>query len=356
MYTKKLKSNRIESIDFIRGLSIFGVFGVHLTQLIEIDSKFVAFLEFGKAGPFLFFIVSGYLVHSQYIKFKHIPKYNHYFLKKRLIKLVPLYWIFSIISFTFPIMKFNYLYQFDFKLADVIKYLSFTFVFFKQNIFMIQPGGWSIANEIIFYFLFFLFTFIKNKYLNKILFLVIMYPIIFNSFLIINDSHLASYITENDYLFYSFYNAFQYFISGILLSLYFNKMIDVKKWYFLLFIFIYLSMMIISYYANIKIFQNIALNFSLILFSYFIIRFNLKSKIIGFYGKLSYEIYLSHFLVLYVLRNFYEEPFASINSVLGYTFNSILFTSLISLILFKTKNFFESKYFARSNILGNTTI
>ena len=60
-----LNSDRIESIDFIRGLSIFGVFGVHLSQLMDIDSKFVSFFQFGKAGPFLFFIVSGYLVHGQ---------------------------------------------------------------------------------------------------------------------------------------------------------------------------------------------------------------------------------------------------------------------------------------------------
>ena len=97
--------NKIESIQVFRFFAAFSVMLVHMP-----------IFEFGHWGVDIFFVISGFIM--MYITEKN----NNYFLIKRFIRIIPLYWILTLGVFAIAALKPEYLNNTTANLEDLIKW------------------------------------------------------------------------------------------------------------------------------------------------------------------------------------------------------------------------------------------
>lgn len=120
----------------------------------------------GAAGVDLFFIISGFIiVYSTREKFQ-MPKGSRIFLAKRAIRIVPLYWIYSIL-FLLLVLYPGTLKKTIFSLKYTL--LSFLFIPAANPAtglpLPLLPQGWTLSYEVYFYLLFALLLTQKKKFL-----------------------------------------------------------------------------------------------------------------------------------------------------------------------------------------------
>lgn len=90
----KLKAN----IQIWRAFACACVFMVHLGQALEIDGTLRLITDFGARGVQMFFIISGYLIANSFEKYGE--QNIGLFIKKKMIKLLPLYYIVMLYYFS----------------------------------------------------------------------------------------------------------------------------------------------------------------------------------------------------------------------------------------------------------------
>lgn len=143
-----LKHNeRYAYLDAIRGIAILLVVMVHATSGVNLSNTiFDSIAHSGNRGVQLFFILSGYTLFMHYKK--TIDAHETYswinFYIRRLFRIWPL-WCLMIpvyILFKYPVSA-----------TDVVGTLFFVSGFFPDHLILIE-GGWSIFVEVVFYILF----------------------------------------------------------------------------------------------------------------------------------------------------------------------------------------------------------
>lgn len=147
-YDQKLfENNRYDAIQALRGLAVLFVFFEH-----------VRFLSRGAFGVDIFFCISGFMIMLSTEK-----STNHFFLK-RLIRIVPLYYLMTFVTWMGMIIAPSLFQSTQPQLKYLIK--SLLFIPFEINgaIRPIMGIGWSINSEMFFYLLFFLSFRINHKY------------------------------------------------------------------------------------------------------------------------------------------------------------------------------------------------
>lgn len=145
--SQSFASQKFNSIQALRGIAALFVVFSHLT-----------FIGIGAFGVDIFFCISGFIM--MYVT----QKGSKHFLAKRLIRIVPLYYLITVFTFVlllvFPSM-------FMATTAD-ISYLIKSFFFIPYEISgVIQPivrVGWTINYEMFFYVIFFISMKISHKY------------------------------------------------------------------------------------------------------------------------------------------------------------------------------------------------
>jgi peptidoglycan/LPS O-acetylase OafA/YrhL len=160
--TNKL-SHRIPTLDGLRGLAII------LVVLYHYFPQWIVF-NFGWSGVDLFFVLSGYLISSRLIPYVNDPGLLKKFYRNRILRIVPLYFIFLIIFLItwFCFSSATTLSAFPFYSLN----WSYFFVFLQNWIFITDYTEtkvhlqhlWSIAVEEQIYIVFPLFVlFLKSK-------------------------------------------------------------------------------------------------------------------------------------------------------------------------------------------------
>ena len=143
----EIKTVKLDSIQFLRGIAALLVMSEH-----------IGFLQCGAFGVDIFFVISGFII--MYTTQDSIKN----FWKKRIVRIVPLYWGMTLLLYMTLVIKPNLFEQTHTNLEYLLK--SLFFIPFMQEGVM-QPivrVGWSINYEIFFYLIFGISSIVCKKY------------------------------------------------------------------------------------------------------------------------------------------------------------------------------------------------
>ena len=154
---------KFRPIEFFRTFSALGVVWIHSWILFQNPSLSLGKIDFFKLISFVgngvdfFFVISGFLMYLALQK-KEFSLINYaYFVKKRFLRIAPLYYISILVYF----LVFNFLQNQDISFKDVVIDALFLNNHFKVNI---AYTFWSLAVEWLFYLIIpFLFIFRSRK-------------------------------------------------------------------------------------------------------------------------------------------------------------------------------------------------
>ena len=339
----------------LRAICVFIVIIVHFNpyQGTFFHNSFLA-----ATGVFTFLVLSGFIISKIYYKKIQNTKQLIMFYKKRFLRMYPLHFLFLIIFLIVEFLKLyietNYLIDTNNKAFSTNNLQTFFSHFFLINIFdstvSFNAPAWTVSGEFLVSVFFGIVSLIFIKESKKFYFLLLSILAIFITF-IVYEKQLIQYNTIFAFLSVTFCFIIGYFYFKIHLSknklFYFllNKNIQILN--FILFLTIVYfkildfvvpvcSGMFILYLSEIKgknFFEKIFFN-----------------KFLIYSGKISYTLYLSHYLVYWV----YTQLFRYILKIENVeSFNNTLFIEN-NLIIYLIKIFisFVSAYLI-SHILYN---
>ena len=273
--------NKIEIIQILRFLAAFSVMMTHLP-----------ILEFGIWGVDIFFVISGFIM-------MYVTENNQKnFLVKRIIRIVPLYWILTLGVFLIAIFYPGLLNYTTANFEHLIK--SLFFIPFDKNgsgHFPILFLGWTLNFEIIFYILFSISLFFskKNKFILSSVLIVLF--LLFNSFLSDKNFISSSYF---DYIFLEF-------IFGMAAFIIWKKFRDKISLnflnHFIFLLFLFSTIFILNYFETDRSISYGVPSFILLIYFLFFLNDKSFPKIFVTLGDASYCIYLLH---PYIIQSFYK--------------------------------------------------
>lgn len=273
-------NKRVEAIDNLRGIAVLFVFLSHTVQ-----DSFGKYIDCGKIGIFIFFLVSGYCIYKSILKLNKSNYTNFiFFLSKRFSKLYPAYWA--------SILAVLIFYPGEHSYQLVLINLSMFQKFFGYP--DLQGIYWTLFVEIIFYTIIAIIILSNALKLNVINF--------FFFFFFVNLGITFSKVILNFYIPWAYALMIFSFFYGALLSLFDFNNINYKKLFF--FLSLYILVLVIN---NFVFFDDradgvgyslpIAYIVAIIFFLFFNI-FNFKLFLLSLLGKISYSFYLFHNIVV----------------------------------------------------------
>lgn len=172
-------SNRLESLDSLRGIAAMGVVIYHYTSLFGYSQGFTQLIDFfpspydnpGRYGVELFFIISGFVITMSLENSKSV----YHFFVARFSRLYPTFWF--CLTFTFILKS---LYYGDFKLIDYFFNLTMAPSFFGYD--EIDGAYWTLTYELFFYLAIGFFYYISKEITPSVIFLttVILTTLLFS--------------------------------------------------------------------------------------------------------------------------------------------------------------------------------
>lgn len=220
----------IFSIQMLRGIAAFLVVIAHAQVHLEargIIPELNPFLDLGRAGVDLFFVISGFImVYIAGNKFLQ-PGAPRDFLIKRIIRVVPIYWIYTFVLAALMILLPQLVSQG--KSVGLVHFIaSIFFIPWENNIGYIKPllaVGWTLNFEIYFYLLFTILLFIPKKY-----FLIILSTIMISGVLtgvLLKPLPATMYVLSSPLLLE--------FLIGCIVGILYTSQVTLPKWtaYFL---------------------------------------------------------------------------------------------------------------------------
>lgn len=350
----------IPQLDGLRGLAIILVLSFHYLGYIPIFS-------FGWCGVDLFFVLSGYLITSRLIAVQKQKNHLIKFYTNRALRILPLYYLTLMIfyvGFNLLVKKEN-LYLFDFYNHNWI-----SFALFFQNWTFIHYGGikenfldhfWSLAIEEQFYLIwpFFLYKFRQHRFFYKLVFGIITIIIITRTFLYIQ------YPAWSDCYFYNTFFRMDAFLIGGCLFLFQknNKASQFTRYYFAAFLIVILGIYFTGNASHVNPFIStigytlIAITFAGLVYAASSNSSKLLSIIFNyrwlrFTGKISYGLYIFHWIVLIALESRLEQwllKFIFINNQAAHGL-SLFMCLLISYIISVISYFYFELYFLKRKV------
>ena len=325
------KFKKFEYLDSLRGIAILLVVLGHVGNMIEHSvnpyfPEFISrFIYNGHLGVQMFFIVSAYtLLMSHDNRKGEINAIKKFFIR-RFFRIAPMYYL-AIIFTTFQILDWN-IANFDwtnFPKKAFITNLFFVNAISPSTINNYVIGGWSISAEILFYLILPMIT-SKVKTLNGYVSFTILSLLLCSSLLYILS---GTKFDGNEFLRYFFFNQLPIFGLGMTAYM-INKNESIKPKVLLL---ICVAIFIYCYYTLPYGFQYSLIYFVLLLvlsrkpYKFF------SNKILAKIGKVSFSIYLVHFMVMYGIGRWDLLKYINISSTSSAYLNFILLFLILSLI------------------------
>lgn len=145
------QQHRLAFLDALRAFAILGVIIAHCGAIGGLRGALRHLTDLGGFGVQLFFIVSAFtifLTYTQAISTERFPRGN--FFVRRLMRIVPIYWLGIILySLTYGLGSRGWdpapaLWHYPF-------HLTLTNIFLPSGASSVVPGGWSISVEVMFY-------------------------------------------------------------------------------------------------------------------------------------------------------------------------------------------------------------
>jgi len=311
---------RIPQIDGLRALAILLVISFHyinnqLTDAVSVIAKFFYFItSFGWAGVDLFFVLSGFLIGSILINNKEKGNYFSTFYIRRLVRIIPNYYFLIVVFIVISQINF---FSTDYFVSGNNVIPTWSYFFMVHNLYMaaIHNMGnsamsvtWSIGIEEQFYLIIpFVIYYLKPKLLPFLLICCIISANIFRLFHPILPSEnfsIAAYVLLPCRM-----DAISFGVLIAWINSNYNLTELVKKYYIkiiaCMFSIVALCGLLLFFYKDIGIIRN---SLFALFFSFAIVvglakpdslygNF-LENKLFNWIGKISYSLYLFHYLIL----------------------------------------------------------
>ncbi|MEN3322508.1 acyltransferase [Mariniflexile soesokkakense] len=337
------KLEKLNYIDAIRGLAIIMVVMHHTAQqgFVKIPHAVAVFFSLGSRGVQLFFIASAFTLFRSYKNrslAENMPTRN--FFIRRFFRIAPIYYLAILYYIFHESLGARYWLgtQPYISIYNKISNILFLHGFSPYWTNTLVPGGWSIAVEMMFYvvfpFLFFRIKTINNAFV--FLNVSLIFKLIFQEILSYNQL-MASDFLWNEYLFYYFPCQLPIFALGIIMFFLIqdSKSIRQVSNKVIIFLLVLLPLQIGSaldfLYLNHIIFGIIFVFFGVLL-SKGKFRF-LNIPLIRYIGKISYSMYIFHFIVISWLAKYHLMDFFD-NYLINYV-TRLLLVLFISIIVSK---------------------
>lgn len=318
--------NRLEIIDYFKGLAIIMIIVCHLTQVFDIPSPLSSMSSFGRMGCQIFFLLSGFTITMSYDK---SGSKLMTFYKKRWLGLAPGYWLSILITVilsavTILITGKNQLGT-SLTIEDIVLNLLLLngLVPTEANN-MVFRGGWFVGTLTMLYIIYPFLYRGERKYGN-----IFLYGCIFISMLISAALFLLTdkvYSSCGDFLYFCFINQLSPFVLGILLyrNLEIGKYDKLKS-----FVFFILSVLFFLYPVPFRA-VIVPYFFSLSVFYLLKVLWDKKlplSKMLCRFGELSYPIFLLHIFIIW------DIPILILSHFVPLNFGSCLLWGIVSLVI-----------------------
>ena len=161
---------KFELLQIFRGIAAMLVVIYHLSRSIQKyfqTSLFGDVFSFGLVGVDFFFVLSGFII--TYVHFSDLEKGTNLipFLKKRFIRIYPIYWI--IASIKLLLLYFNHFkssnldYTINLHSLESFLYLAGCYLLIPMPYDFFLGVAWSLVYEVLFYVVFFLFMWVGFK-------------------------------------------------------------------------------------------------------------------------------------------------------------------------------------------------
>lgn len=301
---------RIDIIQLLRGIAALLVCFFHMKALLNNSAMHYGTLLFGSGsiGVQIFFIISGFIMVYTTRKSDGTLHYVKNFLIKRLIRVVPLYYI--MVLFWLVV----YERSLSFFVDDPLTLLK-TFLFIPLFNSPLGPAygmpplkvGWSLNYEVLFYIIFGMSMFLKRQRWISLFVvfatLVIFVPLIFKGTIHFVPS--VNYHFRLTYFLVLTNPILIFFVVGVVLGLIYNSSFIIKSKVLQLslvlisLVYFFLLYFKVSYFLNgffISMFSSTFLVFALLLFNKGVgIR---VPSFLVYLGDMSYSLYLVHPIVI----------------------------------------------------------
>lgn len=304
---------RIDEIQLLRGVAALMVCMFHLKGLLNTSTSHIGTTLFagGSMGVPLFFIISGFIMVYITRKSDGSKLYVKNFMIKRLIRIIPLYYI-MVLFWVFA--NDTHLDYFHKDYLTLVKTFCFVPIFDSPlgAAYGMPPlkVGWSLNYEIFFYFLFGISLFMKRfRYIMLFIVffvLVIVVPLIFSGY--VSFTPFVNYHFKLLYFLMITNPMMLYFIMGVALGLLYNSKFNIRaKWLQIILLILSISLFLILYLrlsSKIYTFFGALLICSFLVFGllFFNKERNLRVPAIFVYlGDMSYSFYLIHPTVIILL-------------------------------------------------------
>ncbi|SFN47809.1 Peptidoglycan/LPS O-acetylase OafA/YrhL, contains acyltransferase and SGNH-hydrolase domains [Chryseobacterium oleae] len=296
---------KLNNLQILRGISALLVCCFHFKEYINFKDLPIGNILFAKGsiGVSVFFVISGFIMAFTTLKKDfsiHTSKEIKLFYKRRIIRIVPLYFL---LSAGWMIIGGTLMFYFH---GEGLRRLIHSVLFLPQkDTFPVLYLGWSLNYEMFFYLIFGLSLFFKK---GRYIFISVFFIATYMAGLL--------FPTENAYLKMVSSHLNLYFVVGILFALLLDKISIRKIW----------AQVLCT--AGILLFSAFLFNFivisnsllvlfvvSLFVLSFLLLDYTLHFKgnrLLIFLGDISYSLYLSHPFVELFFRRFKVEGYLNI--------------------------------------------
>jgi peptidoglycan/LPS O-acetylase OafA/YrhL len=337
-------------IDALRGIAVLGTLMVHCSiyekGINNFGDFFKDFASFGAFGVQLFFLLSGLTLFLSSKDNRQNEKHQTLnFYVRRFFRIAPLFY-FAILIYIITYFYGAPNWWLD-KSGLSIKDLLFPTLFFINSfhpnyINSLMPGGWSIAVEMIFYLILpLLFKFINSISRAHWLFFISLIIYIVTNYFLINHQLVKDKDLWNSFCYFSFFSQLPIFCLGILLYFYIKEenmsnVFSAKSQLPLFFIIILLIFNVILNFIPIHVLIS-SYFFALVFIISSKKNIIFENKILIFIGKISYSMYLFHYVMLFVMwkLNLLDLIDSQLLNFVFRFFILLLFTIILSYFTYK---------------------
>ncbi|MBZ9742491.1 MULTISPECIES: acyltransferase family protein [unclassified Mesorhizobium] len=146
--------NDIHSIQYLRGLAAFAVVFFHISE------QFGGPFRVGAAGVDLFFVISGFIM---WVTTVNRPVDPQRFMWRRIVRIVPLYWIVTLLTALAIFLKPQFLFGHVLSPTNFVGSLLFLPVLQDGSLHPVVIQGWTLCYEMMFYVIFALALLLGEK-------------------------------------------------------------------------------------------------------------------------------------------------------------------------------------------------
>lgn len=137
--------NDITSIQYLRAIAAISVLCFHVSETYGLEFKV------GAAGVDIFFVISGFIM---WVATEGRPVGPREFMLRRLIRIVPLYWIATAVTFVVAVLKPQFFFNTDLSIGNLIGSLFFLPIMRDETLHPVVEQGWTLSYEMFFYLIF----------------------------------------------------------------------------------------------------------------------------------------------------------------------------------------------------------